>query len=185
LYNFQSYLDGGNAVALGWAANIAPAAQLFSSIWTAAGKSPYIRGLATDVANYDALIGIPDPTSGNANYDELHYIQALATQLVGNGWNAQFIVDQSRSGVQGLGTTWCNRKGAGFGTRPTTSTSSALIDSVVWAKRGGESDGTSVRGSPTYDAACATTDAKQPSPEAGAWFQAYFVDLVNFANPSF
>jgi cellulose 1,4-beta-cellobiosidase len=119
----------------------------------------------------------PDPiTQGNPNYDESHYInvgypisqfcawilvtdvlvQALAPVLRSNGWQAQFIVDQGRSGVQNLRTAWgdwCNLKGAGFGMRPTTSTGSAYIDAIVWAKPGGECDGTSdtsVRSLPSY-----------------------------------
>lgn len=32
---------------LGWPANLGPAAQLFTQVWTNAGKSPFIRGLAT------------------------------------------------------------------------------------------------------------------------------------------
>ena len=41
------YLDAGHAGWLGWPANIAPAAQLFASLFKAAGSSPFIRGLAT------------------------------------------------------------------------------------------------------------------------------------------
>ena len=70
------YIDAGHAGWLGWPANLSPAAQLFNQVWTAAGKSPLIKGLATDVANYNALSAAsPDPiTQGNPNYDEIHYI---------------------------------------------------------------------------------------------------------------
>ncbi len=161
---------------LGWPANLGPAAQLFSQVWTNAGKSPFIKGLATseymctfltfhqlialpDVANYNALSAAsPDPiTQGDPNYDELLYIQALAPQLQAQGWSATFIVDQGRSGQQNLRQAWgdwCNIKGAGYGTRPTTSTGSPLIDSIVWVKPGGECDGTSNSSSPRYDSTC-------------------------------
>ena len=100
----------------------------------------------------------PDPiTQGNPNYDELHYINALAPELQSQGFPATFIVDQGRSGVQNIRQQWgdwCNIKGAGFGTRPTTNTGSSLIDSIVWVKPGGECDGTSNSSSPRYDSTC-------------------------------
>lgn len=75
--------------------------------------------------------------SGNPNYDELHYITAIAPLLVKNGFPAFFIVDQSRSGVQNVRSSagdWCNVLGAGFGMRPTTSTGNCLVDAIVWIK---------------------------------------------------
>jgi len=183
------YLDAGHAGWLGWPANLSPAAQLFSSLWTAAGSPSFVRGLATNVANYNSLsTSSPDPiTQGNSNYDELLYIQALSPLLTSSGFPAHFIVDQGRSGVQNIRSAWgdwCNVKGAGFGTHPTTNTGSSLIDSIVWVKPGGECDGTSNTSSPRYDAHCGLSDAAQPAPEAGTWFQAYFATLVANANPA-
>lgn len=184
------YMDAGHAGWLGWTSNLSPAAQLFAQMYTSGGKSSCIRGLATNVANYNALTtNSPDPiTQGDPNYDELLYIQALAPQLSSNGWSgAHFIVDQGRSGVQNIRNQWgdwCNIKGAGFGIHPTTSTPDPLIDAIVWVKPGGECDGTSDTSSPRFDSTCALSDAKQPAPEAGTWFQAYFIDLVNNANPA-
>lgn len=191
-----SYLDAGHAGWLGWTSNLQPAATLFAKVYSDAGSPPQVRGLATskcyasdfycilnvdilsDVANYNALSAAsPDPvTSGDPNYDEIHYInvrlfgmshtlctltymrvKALAPLLQSAGFNAHFIVDQGRSGVQNLRVAWgdwCNIKGAGFGTRPTTSTGSDYIDSIVWVKPGGESDGTSNSSSPRYDSTC-------------------------------
>jgi cellulose 1,4-beta-cellobiosidase len=185
------YMDAGHAGWLGWPANLTPAAQLFTKVWSDAGKSPFIRGLATDVSNYNALSTTsPDPaTQGNSNYDEQLYINALGPALRSAGWNAQFIVDQGRSGVQNIRTAWgdwCNVKGAGFGIRPTTDVSSysPYLDAIVWAKPGGESDGTSNQSSSRYDFHCGQSDATQPAPEAGQWFQDYFVQLVQNAHPS-
>ncbi|KAH7911414.1 glycoside hydrolase family 6 protein [Hygrophoropsis aurantiaca] len=183
------YLDAGHAGWLGWPANLSPAAQLFGQMYSATGSSPFFRGLATNVANYNALTTTtPDPiTSGNPNYDELLYIQALSPLLVAQGFPAQFIVDQGRSGQQDLRQAWgdwCNIKGAGFGIQPTTNTGSSLIDAIVWVKPGGECDGTSNSSSPRYDSTCSLSDALTPAPEAGTWFQAYFEDLVSGANPS-
>jgi cellulase/cellobiase CelA1 len=83
--------------------------------------------------------------------------QALSPALTSAGFPATFIVDQGRAGVQNIRQQWgdwCNIKGAGFGTRPTTNTGSSLIDSIVWVKPGGECDGTSNSSSPRYDSTC-------------------------------
>ena len=71
-----SYIDAGHAGWLGWTANLQPAATLFAQIYTQAGSSPFIRGLATNVSNYNALsASTPDRvTQGNPNTDELKYI---------------------------------------------------------------------------------------------------------------
>ena len=140
------YLDAGHAGWLGWPANLQPAATLFSQLYQNASSPSFVRGLATNVANYNALSAAsPDPiTQGNPNYDEIHYINALAPLLHTN--IRHFIVDQGRSGVQNLRQQWgdwCNVKGAGFGTRPTTNTGSSFIDSIVWVKPGGECKNTS------------------------------------------
>ena len=189
------YLDAGHAGWLGWPANLGPAAQLFADLYKNAGSPKFVRGLATNVANYNALCmypnflypafrmlicflvaaASPDPaTQGNNNYDEIHYInvrfffsldpcvtdhdfQALGPQLTSMGFPAHFIVDQGRSGVQNIRSQWgdwCNVKGAGFGTRPTTNTGSSLIDAIVWVKPGGECDGTSNTSAVRYDAHC-------------------------------
>jgi len=183
------YLDAGHAGWLGWPANISPAAQLFGTLFSQAGKPAGVRGLATNVANYNALnAASPDPiTQGNSNYDEQHYINALAPLLTQNGFPAHFIVDQGRAGVQNIRQQWgdwCNIKGAGFGIRPTTNTGSAYIDSIVWVKPGGECDGTSNSSAARYDSTCSLSDADTPAPEAGTWFQEYFNTLVVKANPS-
>lgn len=149
-----------------------------------------MRGIATDVANYNALSATsPDPiTQGDPYSDELKYVTALSPLLKSTGFSASFIIDQSRSGVQNIRQQWsdqCNVKGAGFGMRPTVSTPSSIIDSIVWVKPGGESDGTSNSSSPHFDPTCALSDSRLPAPEYGTWFEAYFEDLIRFAKPSF
>ncbi|KAF8651423.1 hypothetical protein AX16_004725 [Volvariella volvacea WC 439] len=183
------YLDAGHAGWLGWPANLTPAAQLFGQLYRDAGSPTFLRGLATNVANYNALrASTPDPvTSPNPNYDEQHFIDAFAPALRSNGFPAQFIVDQGRSGVQNIRSAWgnwCNIRGAGFGLRPSTNTGSSLIDSIVWIKPGGECDGTSNTSAPRYDPMCGNANAFTPAPEAGTWFQEYFEMLVRNANPA-
>jgi cellulose 1,4-beta-cellobiosidase len=80
---------------------------------------------------------------------------------------------------------WCNVVGTGFGRRPSTATDDPLLDAWVWVKPGGESDGTSDTTADRYDHKCGSPDALKPAPEAGQWFQAYFVQLLQNANPAF
>ncbi|RFU31858.1 hypothetical protein B7463_g4481, partial [Scytalidium lignicola] len=191
LPNVSMYLDAGHAGWLGWSANIGPAAQLFGSLYKNANSPAAVRGLATNVANYNAwsIATCPSYTQGDSNCDEQRYVNALAPLLTQQGFPAHFITDTSRNGVQPTQQNqwgdWCNVKGTGFGLRPSTNTGNALEDAFVWVKPGGECDGTSDQTSPRYDAHCGLSDALQPAPEAGTWFQAYFVQLLTNANPTF
>ncbi|RDL39051.1 Glucanase [Venustampulla echinocandica] len=191
LPNVSMYLDGGHAGWLGWAANIEPAAQLFAGVYKAAGSPSSVRGLATNVANYNAwsISTCPSYTQGNAICDEKRFVNAFAPFLTSAGFPAHFITDVSRNGVQPTSQQewghWCNVKGTGFGVRPTTNTGDALADAFVWIKPGGECDGTSNSAAVRYDAHCGLSDALQPAPEAGHWFQAYFEQLLTNANPAF
>jgi cellulose 1,4-beta-cellobiosidase len=191
LPNVSMYLDAGHAGWLGWSANIGPAATLFAQVYKAAGSPSQVRGLATNVANYNAwsIATAPSYTSGDSNYDEQLYITNLAPLLVAAGFPAHFITDTSRNGVQPTAQQawgdWCNVIGTGFGVRPTANTGNALEDAFVWIKPGGECDGTSNSSAARFDFHCALSDALQPSPQAGTWFQAYFVQLLTNANPAF
>lgn len=185
------YMDAGHAGWLGWQGNLQPAADLFAKVYKAAGSPAAVRGLATNVANYNAwsIATCPSYTSGNANCDEKRYVNALAPLLIAEGFPAHFITDTGRDGVQPTQQQawgdWCNVKGTGFGVRPTTATGDPLEDAFVWVKPGGEGDGTSNSSSPRYDAHCGYSDALTPAPEAGTWFEAYFQQLLQNANPKF
>ncbi|TDZ49557.1 Exoglucanase 2 [Colletotrichum trifolii] len=186
LPNVAMYLDGGHAGWLGWPANLPPAAQMYAKVFKDAGSPKALRGLATDVSNYNAW---SLTVLGNANYDEKHFVEAFRPLLEAQGWPAQFIVDQGRSGKQPTGQEqwgdWCNAIGTGFGLRPSANTGSAIVDAFVWVKPGGESDGTSDSTAARYDHNCGKSDALKPAPEAGTWFQAYFEQLLKNANPAF
>jgi endoglucanase len=86
------------------------------------------------------------------------YGESISTLIGGK----HFLVDTSRNG---LGPTsdyqWCNPSGRGLGYRPSTMTSSPLIDAFLWVKAPGESDGT-CNGGPT----------------AGAWWADYALGLA-------
>jgi cellulose 1,4-beta-cellobiosidase len=192
LPNVAMYMDAGHAGWLGWPANLSPAAQLYAKVWSDAGKPKSLRGLVTNVANYNGwnLTSAPSYTSGNSNYDESHYVNALGPMLQNNGWtDVHFMVDTGRSGKQPTGQLewgdWCNAIGTGFGMRPTTNTGNSLVDAFVWVKPGGECDGTSDSSAVRYDAFCGKADALKPAPEAGQWFEAYFEQLFKNANPPF
>jgi len=191
LPNVAMYLDAGHAGWLGWPANVGPAATLFGDLYKAAGSPKAVRGLATNVANYNAfsIATCPSYTQGNANCDELRYINEFAPLLTAAGFPAHFITDTSRSGKQPTGQIawgdWCNVKNTGFGLRPSANTGSALVDAFVWIKPGGECDGTSDTSAVRYDAHCGLDAALKPAPEAGTWFEAYFEQLLTNANPPF
>ncbi|KAG8892828.1 hypothetical protein FRC00_011435, partial [Tulasnella sp. 408] len=155
LSNVSIYVDAAHAGWLGWPGNIEATADLLGELLTNA-KAIYpdasVRGVATDVSNYNGLGNQPQ-----MGYDDLVYAQNLAPLLTAVGYPAHFIVDQGRSGNQNytrVGTDWCNNKYAGFGPRPSTTTPDPLIDAIVWVKPGGQGDGTSDPSSPRYDASC-------------------------------
>lgn len=85
----------GHAGWLGWPANLSPAAELYAKVYNTANKPASLRGLATNVANYNgwSLTTCPSYTSGDANCDEKKYINALAPLLKSAGWDAHFITD--------------------------------------------------------------------------------------------
>ncbi|ORY71078.1 1, 4-beta cellobiohydrolase [Pseudomassariella vexata] len=192
LPNVAMYLDAGHAGWLGWTANLPPAASLFAQVYKNASSPASLRGLATNVANYNGwnLTSAPSYTAGDSNYDEIHYVNALAPALQSAGWtDVHFITDTGRSGKQPTSQLawgdWCNVIGTGFGMRPTANTGLELEDAFVWVKPGGECDGTSDTSAARYDYHCGLSDALQPAPEAGTWFEAYFEQLFKNANPAF
>ncbi|KAF3932412.1 Exoglucanase-6A [Dactylella cylindrospora] len=191
LPNIAMYLDAGHAGWLGWPDNLTKSGPYFADLFKRAGSPAAFRGLATNVANYNAwsISTCPSYTQGLANCDEKRYINAFAPLLRNNGWDAHFIVDQGRSGKQPTGQQqwgdWCNALGTGFGIRPDTTPDDPLLDAFVWIKPGGECDGTSDTSAVRYDSHCGSASSLKPAPEAGTWFQAYFEQLLVNANPAF
>ena len=79
---------------------------------------------------------------------------------------------------------WCNIANAGFGQLPSTNTAStglSNLDAFVWAKVPGESDGTSDSSAPNYDIHCGSDESVQNAPQAGQWFDSFFVMLAENA----
>jgi cellulose 1,4-beta-cellobiosidase len=142
--NVDMYLDGGHGGWLGWDANIGPAAKFFAKVYKAAGSPRAVRGIVTNVSNYNpfSIATCSSITQGNKNCDEQRYINSFAPLLQAEGFPAHFIVDVGRTGRQPTSQQawgdWCNVQGAGFGPRPTTNTGNDLVDAFVWVKPGGE-----------------------------------------------
>lgn len=139
---------------------------MFEDVFKAAGSPSQVRGLAVNVANWNAFTSSTAEFSSpyNKASDEATYGKLLSTRL--GSFPAHFIMDTGRNGRQGLRTEWgdwCNVKGAGFGVHPTGSTGNSLFDAFVWAKPGGESDGTSNTAAARYDAHCGQADCKSRS----------------------
>ena len=87
-----------------------------------------------------------------------------------------------RAGIRSKSGHWCNLEGAGLGERPRAAPA-PKVDAYFWIKVPGESDGTSDPKAPRFDATCASPDSARDAPEAGTFFPAYFVKLVEHANP--
>jgi len=197
LSNVAIYIDAAHGGWLGWANNRVAAASIFAHVLSLAGGADLIRGFATNTANYQPLGDLSstvDPCNLRSQYNnasnEVIYVNLLSQSLSQAGISGKyFIIDTSRNGVTNERkdcSNWCNIAGAGLGARPTTSTTFTginIIDALYWMKTPGESDGTSDSTAPRYDAHCSSADSYTPAPQAGQWFDAYFVQLVKNANP--
>lgn len=150
-----------------------------------AGPGNKIRGYSTNVSNYQPYKNTGVITSVNPNYDESHYVAALASELTSRNLPAQFIVDTGRSGrPEALRDgVWCNLKGAGLGPLPSANTDSPNMDAFVWVKPPGDSDGSSIQGGAGFDWSCTGEHNMQPSGAPGIWFLEYAKMLVKNANP--
>ena len=188
LPNVSVYLDAGHAGWLGWDDNRAKIAKVFKTVLNEAGGPQMIRGFALNTSNYTHLSNRDgaalEPTNPCPN--ELSYAKTLGETLAMYGFkNHGFIIDTSRNGKGGIRAnwgSWCNVHGAGLGERPRADPAPG-IDAYWWVKPPGESDGSSNPSGPRFDEMCAGPDAAKGAPQAGQWFEAYFMDLVHNASP--
>jgi len=175
--NVSLYLDAAHGGWLGWADNLKPTAQIFAKVVEMAKKiNPLakIRGYSTNVSNYNAANAVvrENYTEYSPSWDESHYATSLGAYLEAEGMPSNFIIDQGRvaqPGARAEWGEWCNVEPSGFGPVPGSKTNNTHIDSIVWIKPGGESDG-----------ACGLEGA----PAAGAWFDSYVQMLVKNADAS-
>jgi cellulose 1,4-beta-cellobiosidase len=188
LPNVSVYLDAAHSGWLGWDDNRAKIARIFKTVLNEAGGPDMIRGFAINTANYTSLSNrdgaVLEPTNPCPN--ELTYAKILGETLEMYGFkNKGFIIDTSRNGKGGIRAkwgSWCNVHGAGLGERPKVAPGPG-IDAYFWIKPPGESDGVSDPSQPRFDPMCAGPDAAKGAPQAGQWFESYFMDLVHNAHP--
>jgi cellulose 1,4-beta-cellobiosidase len=171
--NVYLYIDASHGGWLGWADNLPLAAAQFKKIVSAAGNDTKIRGFATNVSNYNPFVAEvrENYTEYSPSWDETHYTSSLAPFFEEEGLPSRFIVDQSRVHLPGARKEWgewCNVSPAGLGRPQGTDTENEYVDSLVWIKPPGESDG-----------ACGLEGA----PAAGVWFDEYVQMLVENAHP--
>ncbi|RYP35762.1 hypothetical protein DL768_010967 [Monosporascus sp. mg162] len=172
--NVHLYLDAAHGGWLGWDDNLAPTAEIFAKVVARAGNSTKIRGFSTNVSNYNPYSATvrENFTEWSNSWDEDHYAQSLTPHLEKAGLPARFIIDQGRVALPGAREEWgewCNVAPSGFGIKPGTPVNNTLVDSIVWVKPGGESDGE-----------CGLEGA----PRAGQWFDEYVQQLVENAHES-
>ncbi len=188
LPNVSVYLDAAHAGWLGWDDNRAKIARVFRTVLAQAGGPDMIRGFATNTSNYTHLSNKDgaklEPSNPCPN--ELTYVKKIWSELATYGFkNHGMLVDTSRNGAGGIRHkwgNWCNVKGAGLGERPRADPA-AGVDAFFWVKPPGESDGSSDPSGPRFDPMCAGPDAAPNAPQAGQWFEAYFLDLMHNAQP--
>ncbi|KAI4629100.1 uncharacterized protein J4E87_003361 [Alternaria ethzedia] len=174
--NVHLYIDAAHGGWLGWADNLKPTAEVFGRVVAMAKKlNPMakIRGFSTNVSNYNSFQAKvrENYTEYSPSWDESHYATSLAPYLEAEGLPSHFIIDQGRVALPGAREEWgewCNVEPAGFGPLPGSKQNNTNVDSLVWIKPGGESDGK-----------CGLTGA----PAAGAWFDEYVQMLVKNADP--
>ncbi len=188
LPNVSIYLDAAHSGWLGWDDNRAKIAKIFKSVLADAGGPNMIRGFALNTSNYTRLSNrdgaILEPTNPCPN--ELTYAKVLGKTLDMYGFkNPHFMIDTARNGkgqIRKAWGSWCNVHGAGLGERPRVDPEPG-IDAYYWVKPPGESDGVSDATQPRYDEMCGGPDATKGAPQAGEWFESYFLDLVRNARP--
>jgi len=160
------YLDAAHGGWLGWREDAVSFAQQVARM----GVAPYLRGFATNVANYAATGSqvCPEPGTcrgglgGNASccstdpcslqgqwnwgHNEVNYIDMMDSvmRVAIPGFRPYFVIDTGRNGAPGSRgdcSHWCNPRGSGIGHVPSTDTADARIDAFHWLKTPGESDG--------------------------------------------
>jgi len=201
--NVVQYVDAAHGGWLGWPDNMQKFSQIMKTVLTSAGGLDTIRGFASNTANYQplgAVTNTADPCLLKQNYNdcvnEAIYIQFMDSYMVQAGMTGLgYITDTSRNGVpdcrkalsESCGDPcceWCNIANAGFGMKPSAETSSTgltNLDAFVWAKVPGESDGTSNTSASNYDFHCGSDESVPNAPQAGKWFDSFFVMLATNA----
>ncbi|KAM0327200.1 hypothetical protein ACHAQA_006333 [Verticillium albo-atrum] len=173
LPNVNLYVDVSHGGWLGWPDNLALTAKQVGKIVRLAGNDTKVRGFTTNVSNYNPFHAEvrEDYTEWSPSWDENNFSRSLAPLLAEEGLPTNFIIDQSRVHLPGAREEWgewCNVWPSGLGPTPTSDVDSPYVDSLVWVKPPGESDGQ-----------C----GKPGAPRAGAFFNDYMRMLIENAHP--
>lgn len=115
--NTWIYLDGGHS-------NWLPATKMADLI-RQVGVLDRVRGFATNVSNYQTTV------------DEFAYAREVSRLLGG----ARAVIDTSRNGAGPAGSDWCNPPERRVG-EPGGTYGDDVVDTNLWIKPPGESDGT-------------------------------------------
>ncbi|KAF7549557.1 hypothetical protein G7Z17_g6304 [Cylindrodendrum hubeiense] len=169
------YIDAANSGWTGWDGTLEPTAKWLAKILKRAkdaseGRTIKIRGFSTNVSNFNWFNANPREnfTQWSRSWDESHYIWSLVPYLKQAGLPLRFIVDQGRVALPGArksGADWANVAPSRFGIRPGTAVQNQYVDSIVWVKPPGESDGEGM--------------GYLGAPRAGVWFPEYVKMMVN------
>ncbi|EEY17006.1 endoglucanase-6B [Verticillium alfalfae VaMs.102] len=141
LPNVNLYLDVSHGGWLGWPDNLVLTAKQVAKIVRLAGSGTKIRGYTTNVSNYN-----PFHAEVREDYTDRVHLPGAREE-----WGE-----------------WCNVWPSGLGPTPTSDVDSPYVDSLVWVKPPGESDGQ-----------C----GKPGAPRAGAFFNEYMRMLIENAHP--
>jgi cellulose 1,4-beta-cellobiosidase len=167
LPNVVQYVDAsrlGGGLSNGWTDDIEPVAQELAKVYKVAGSPKNVRGFATNVAGRNAWVPsqVENCSDGQWRRGEKSYVNLLSQSLKAAGFPGQAIVDTGTNANQvcNVPGNWCNPIPASFGVRPTSNTGDNFTDAFVWAKPGGESDGTSDTSAALYDPACGEPDGQ-------------------------
>ncbi|KAH6677941.1 endoglucanase-6B [Plectosphaerella plurivora] len=165
------YLDISHGGWLGWNDTLGPLADEVTDIMRRPGSHNKVRGFVSNISNYNPFhVDVPPPYAvEGASWTESLFATNAAPHFRARGLPTRFIVDQGRVAIREDQGLWCNPSPAGLGHPPTTQTGNDLVDSIVWIKVPGESDGR-----------CGMPGA----PGAGAWFEAGAQMLVQNADPA-
>ncbi len=177
------YVDGGASGWLGWHTNRQKAAIYYKSLLEPEGRLQKIRGFAFNTANYNPLTPGNQPDSYyqyNPARSELMYVDQMTQEFIMAGLPAHFVIDTSRNGnpnARKEWRNWCNINDAALGVLPQVNPY-PNVDAYLWVKTPGESDGTSDQTARRFDSMCHSIDSVRNAPEAGEWFEEYFLMLV-------
>src|SRR5690606_9924353 len=99
------YIDAGHGGWLGWNDTLKPGAEGLAKVYKAAGSPSQVRGIATNVAGWNAWVKSPGEFENapdgqwNKCHDEKRYVEIFGQELQRAGMPNHAIVDTDRKSV--------------------------------------------------------------------------------------